>query len=524
MPALSYVELFLRRRDERRPLITDDEATLTYADCVEQGDRLARALAAQGLTRPARVAVMLPNGPAFVIALYACARIGVTLVPISTWSKPAEIARMLSAARVSVVIARNFDAGEGIAALREACAVDPTLTAIPIYDWSGTGAATPLADLLGEAGRCHEQRWQRDSRPGLHSDADLAILYTSGSTGQPKGVMLRQTSVARNGSAIAARMGFSAADRVFSYFPFFFSGGLCNALTGAVASAAELVTQARFTPAGALKLIRARHCTGRIVWHDGLEPIAALEHFRPEDLRPLRRGLHVDPGFLARLGLPPDEGVNMYGMTETATAFTCGDYREPAAIRQSTHGTPFPGTDLRVVRPGTSSPLRDGSEGEICVRGYNLMHGYTDGSEAALIDEDGFFHTGDIGIRSEDGFLRFVGRHKTMIKVKGLTVQPEEVEATLLRHPAVAKAVVVGQDDGHESSGVAALAVLHPGAATAADVEAFCRGELSSYKVPRVLVIEADAFPLSASLKVNRVAARALANEMLQRKGVPRGL
>lgn len=487
-----------------------------------RGDELARAFLGLGLERPARVALVLPNSAEFVISLYACARIGITAVPISTWSKPSELKRILRDARVDLVLAKDAFLGHAIAEnVRAACADDPSLGALQVYEWcEGQGPANQVSELLSHGSRCDERKWSLESGTPARANADLVILYTSGSTGQPKGVILQQSSVALNGVAIANRMGFGEDDRIFSYFPLFFSGGLCNALTGAISCGAELVTQSRFDPAGALALIRSRRCTGRNVWHDGLEPIAAVEGFKSNDLIEMCRGLHVDPDFCRRLSLPVDEGINMYGMTETATAFTCGDWREPADVRQSTHGKPFDGADLRICNPNTTSPLGVGVEGEICVRGYNLMRGYTDGSHVERIDEDGFFHTGDIGFVDPAGYLHFVGRRKTLIKVKGLTVQPEEVEATLLRHPAISKAVVVGEGVGHESSGVAALIVLHDGACL--DMQAlqtYCREELSSYKVPRLLVVDADQFPLSASLKIDRIGAAALLQQVATQIG-----
>jgi fatty-acyl-CoA synthase len=506
------------RNDAGRLLLTCDDASLTYAACAARGDELARALLGFGLRCPGRLAVVLPNSVEFVISLYAASRIGAALVPLSTWSRPAEMKRVLLDAAPALILAKDAFEGHGIvAALRSVCACEPALRAIPIFDWtSATSGVRPIDDLLEFAGRCADLVWAAEAALGHHRDADLAILYTSGSTGAPKGVRLRQGAVAQNGAAIAGRMGFDETDRVFSYFPFFFSGGLCNALTGAVSSGAELVTQSRFRASEALSLIRARGCTGRVIWHDGLEPLAAVAGFQLEDVKGMRRGLFIDPSLLQRLGLPPDEGVNMYGMTETATAFTCGDYRESAWIRGSTHGRPFAGNDLRIMSLDLSVPVGIGVEGEICVRGYSLMSGYTDGSEAGSIDEDGYFHTGDVGVVDGAGYLRFIGRRKTMIKIKGLTVQPEEVEATLLRHQAIAKAVVVGQGDGHESSRLVAMVVAKPGARLdASAVESFCRQELSSYKVPSVVEIDGSSFPMSASMKIDRRAAVARLAQLL---------
>lgn len=510
-----YADLILRWRETDRILMTCDDVTLTYADCVARGDALARSLLGLGLERPARVAAFLPNGVEFVLLLYACARVGLTLVPISTWSKPAEIQRTLTSAGPQVIFVKDAFPGHGAVDLvGAALAGVPALQNLPVYDWGARGPQQgAVSQLLDLARNCDRSRWSRVSATALHGDADLAVLYTSGSTGQPKGVILGQAAVSGTGSHIAARMGFGGDDRIFSYFPLFFSGGLCNVLTGTLSVGAELVTQARFEPASALELIRARRCTGRNVWHDGLEPIAAVEGFMPSDLALMRRGLHIDPQFLRKLGLVDDEGVNMYGMTETSTAITCGDYRETAAVRQNTHGLPLPGSDVKIVRPGGGAALPAGEEGEICVRGPGLMRGYTDGSHYERIDEDGFFHTGDVGYIDEDGYMHFVGRTRTLIKIKGLTVQPEEIEATLLQHPDVNKVVVVGHGEGHEASGLLALVVLRAGAITEAErLAAYCASQLSSYKVPKVIFIDEESFPLSASMKIDRPAAMALAN------------
>jgi fatty-acyl-CoA synthase len=344
---------------------------------------------------------------------------------------------------------------------------------------------------------------------GEHRDADLVILYTSGSTGQPKGVQLGQSAVVENAAAIAARMDYREGERVFSNFPLFFSGGLCNALAGVIAVGGELVTQPRFEPVSAGTLVRERDCTARILWRDGLRPLVEAGALTADDVRRMSRGLLVDPDLRAELGVTGDLGVNMYGMTETATAFTCGDATDSYEVRCRTNGGHLPGNEVRVVDPDTGRPASPGIEGELQVRGPRLFRGYTDGSHAALITEDGFFRTGDVGYLDETGHVHYLGRTKTMIKVKGLTVQPEEVEAVLLGFPEVRRAVVAGLGEGDESLGVGALVVLDPHSKIAPSaIRERCRALLSSYKVPVVTVAEEADFPLSASLKPDRRTAR----------------
>lgn len=482
--APGYTDLVDRWAASDRRAMTTDDATLSYAEWQRRGLRAARALVGLGLRRPARVAIVLPNGPDFAVLLYACARIGVTLVPVSTWAVGGELLRVLGAAGPEIVIVSDFSAG--------AAALD--------------GALSIQTLLEHDCGDVEFEAACRDGR----DDADLAILYTSGSTGAPKGVVLAQDTVRRNGAAIAARMGLGPADRVYSYFPMFFSGGLCNVLTGASAVGAELVTQARYRPESAADLIRDRGCTAHNVWHDGLAAVA--EYLDAADLSRMRRGLLLDPALFERFGLPFDDGVNMYGMTETATAFTCHSHTEPEAVRRGSHGAPLDGNLVRIIDPDRGTPLAVGEPGEIAVRGPSLMRGYTDGSHLDLTDDDGYFHTGDLGRLDEAGHVHFAGRLRTLIKVKGLTVQPEEVEAVLGAHPAVRMCAVVGLGDGDESTGLAALVVCDD-ATSLAELDAHCRRELSSYKVPSLRRIAEHEFPLSASRKIDRLAARRIASK-----------
>jgi fatty-acyl-CoA synthase len=470
--------------------MTADDAVLTYADWSAHGRAVAASLLALGLRRPARVAALLPNGPEFAILLYACASLGVTLVPVSTWAVEGELRRVLAASGVEYLV------------------VDDSVPhrSAELDALAAAGGAFPqrlpfsaLRDAGGDPRSV--QRAASDAE-----DADLAVLFTSGSTGSPKGVILAQNTVAGNGAAIAQRMGLRRGDRVYSYFPMFFSGGLCNVLTGAAAAGAEVVTQARFEPASAAELIRARACTVHNVWHNGLAAVAS--GLTATDMRRMRRGLVLDPQLFDRFGLPFDEGINMYGMTETATAFTSHVYTDPADVRRRTHGTPLPGNELRIIDPDRSRALPDGEEGEIVVRGKGLMRGYTDGSHESLTDEEGWFHTGDIGVLDPTGQLTYTGRLKTLVKIKGLTIQPEEVEAVLTEYPGVHQAVAVGVG-GHEASTLVALVVCDDGV-DLADVDAHCRRELSSYKVPALRRIRAEDFPLSASRKIDRGRAREL--------------
>ncbi|MEJ1922173.1 class I adenylate-forming enzyme family protein [Microbacterium sp. KHB019] len=509
-----WASLVRAHRLSNRIALTAGPDQLTYADWCRRGDELAAALLASGLRRGARVGMLLPNGIDFVVTLYACARAGLTAVPISTWAAPGELARIVAAAQPDLMIASDAFV-EPVAALAKLAAqgIGPGEEALFVIGEERAGTAHWSA-LIARGAECDPRVWVSETGAD-HDDADFVILFTSGSTGDPKGVVLTQGAVRRNAVHISDRMGLGSADRVYSYFPMFFSGGLCNVLSGAAAAGAEIVTQARYEPTTAAGLIRARGCTAHNVWHDGLSAIAGSAGFTTADLRRMRRGLVLDPDLFERFGLPFDQGVNMYGSTETATAFTCHDWQDHADIRRSTHGSPLPGNRLRIVDPDTRTILRDGEVGEIVVRGPNLMRGYTDGSHLGLLD-DGWFSTGDLGSWS-GGQLLYSGRLKTLIKVKGLTVQPEEVESALRRHEAVAQVVVVGVG-GDESTSLRALVSIDATWSAGSDarkigeiLDAHCRRELSSYKIPRIHIVPDADIPLAGSHKLDRVSAARLA-------------
>lgn len=490
-----------------RALSTDVE-TLDYREWVDRGELLARAFVAHGIGMGSHVAVALPNGVDLLVAYYACARVSAVIIPLSTWSTGWELRRILGSVDVQLLLTSDHfpEQRDEIATLMREGVSPGAREAYTTGD--GGHGFLAISDLLSCAPECDD----RDFAAAVQAEGgtrDFAILFTSGSTGAPKGVVLTQGAVRENGALIARRMGLGRGDRVYSYFPMFFSGGLCNVLSGAVSVGAEVVTQPRHDAEGAARLIRARRCTARSVWHDGFAAVANAPEFGREQLVTMHKGLVVDQSIFDRFAVEFDDGVNMYGMTETATAFTCHDFRDPVADRRRSHGRVLPGNELRILAAATGARVPDGDEGEIAVRGPRLMKGYTDGSHAGLIDEDGFFHTGDVGRLDGHGRLHYSGRLKTLIKLGGLSVQPEEIEAALLEQYGVARAVVVG--DALDAHRLGALVVPRAGLKLqAAELQAALAQRLSKYKVPEIRVIDEDQFVLSATRKVDRAAAARL--------------
>src|SRR6266850_5769500 len=500
---------------------------LSFAALRDRADALARALLALGVRKGDGVAILLPNRPEWLIASVAAAKVGAVTVAISTFSTPREIAWTLQHARPSVVVTMEAFRGRAyLAALYELCpelagatpgglASErlPELRAVVSIDERRHDGVYAWADFLRRAGDARESALT--AAQATVSPSDLCfVLYTSGSTATPKGVMLAHGGVIDNGFDIGERQHLTAADRVWLAVPLFWSFGSANALPAILTHGGALVLQESFEPGEALALLEEQRCT--IYYGMANMARAMLEH--PE--RPRRALAAMRTGLT--IGLPEDvamtmeavnarELCNVYGATETYGNCAVTDARDPLERRLTTQGLPLPGMEIRAVEPGSGRPLAPDEIGELRVRGWVTPGYYRDREETrAAFDADGFFVTGDLGTVGADGRIRFRGRLKEMIKTGGINVAPLEVEAVLLAHPAVKQAYVVGLSDRGKGEVAAAAVELHEGAiATAETLTAFCRERLASYKVPaRIVFKNAGEFPLTATGKVQKPRLR----------------
>jgi fatty-acyl-CoA synthase len=513
-------------RPHAEAVVSRDER-LTYAELRARADSLARALLALGVGRGDRVAVLLPNRPEWLIAALAAAKVGAITVAISTFSTPREIRWTLDHARPSVLVAMEAFRGRAYmapvvelcpelaraapGALR--CERLPELRAVVSVDGRRPDGVYGWDDLLGRAEEVRAPALAAAQAAVSPSDP-CCVLYTSGSTATPKGVLLAHGGVIANGFDIGERQHLSAADRLWLAVPLFWSFGSANALPAILTHGGTLVLQESFEPGEALALLDGERCS--VYYGMANMARAMLEHpDRPRRaLAAMRTGLTI--------GLPEDvrmtmeavnarELCNVYGLTETYGNCAVTDAHDPLELRLATQGLPLPGMEIRAVDPATGRPLPPGAEGEFRVRGH-LTSGYYRDSEQtrAAFDAEGWLVTGDLGLVGEDGRVRFRGRLKELIKTGGANVSPLEVEAVLMSHPAVKQAHVVGvADRARGEVGVAAVELREGSAATAEALGAFCRERLASYKVPtRIVFRKADEFPRTATGKVQKPRLR----------------
>jgi acyl-CoA synthetase (AMP-forming)/AMP-acid ligase II len=513
-----------RARDDgdRLALVSDDRA-ITYAELDAESAALATQLVAAGVTKGDRVGLLAPNSIGWASTAMAVMRMGAVLVPLSTLLRPPELLAQLRAAAVThLVTIRSYrgrtyldeldEVAPGVLdrlrAERRHPAV-PSLRALWLDD--DLPGDTVSAELLGAI--------EAVVRPA----DDLVILFTSGSRGTPKGVTHTHGNALRaTASGLAARC-VRPGERLYIPMPFFWMGGFGGGLLTAVVAGATLLTEVDPEPGRTIEFLERERVTLFRGWPDQAARIAAHPSFAGADLSSL------GPGSLAAV-LPADQRppagarANLFGMTESFGPY-CGDRldRDMPVAKHGSCGRPFAGVEVRIADPVTGQAQPAGVEGEIHLRGANMMRGITGRGRAELFTVDGFYRTRDLGTLDEDGYLWYAGRLDDMFKVKGATVYPAEVESALRATPGVSQAFVtnVAAADGRDQVG--ALVVSRD---ELADIERAVRTRLSAFKVPTVWHVVADpgAVPLLASGKVDKARLQQLlaSTSAPPREGEPR--
>ncbi len=483
--------------------LPDKAALLTAAGSVIYGeldarvDRAAAAFQTAGLARGDRVALLLGNTRHFVEAFYGALRAGLVVVPINVTYTAAEVSHILADAGARLVVAGQAYASV-LDGMRETLA---SLEGVVVAGASSPPIGTRTwRQFVGAAG---------ELRPVDVVDDDLALLpYTSGTTGRPKGAMLTHGNLLANQRQMAqTRLRIQEHDVVLAVLPLFHIYALNVGMAFPLSRGATLLLVERFDPVQTLEAIsehRASVLIGAppmyVAWVNtpgvGDADLACVR-FAISGAAPLPRS--VLERFDAELGIPIWEG---YGLTETAPVLTTvamGDVVRPGSV-----GRPVPEVELRLV-DDAGRDVKPGDPGEVVVRGPNVFVGYWQQPEATaqVVDPDGWFHTGDVGIcDGEDLYL--VDRKKDLILVSGFNVYPREVEEALYRHPKVAEAAVIGAPHPYTGETVRAVVVLRPGEeASAEEITDFCRRSLARFKCPEVVDF-VDSLPHNASGKVLR--------------------
>jgi len=478
---------------------------LTYGQVQADARALAAALADLGIEPGARVAVNLPNWPEWVVAALAVAYLDGTLVPVNPGLGFHELKYQLRHAEASVAVtAEEWEGREFLEVFQDLTAELPALRYLVTVGRQDTwtdARTFRFEDLLSRGRRLQ-------LREGRDGDHPLAILYTSGTMGKPKGVRLSHRAVVETARLTGEVLEVGPADVVLVAVPCFTVFGT-SVVVGALASGAAMVLADRFVASDAVALMGREQVT---VCH-GVPTMFHLlvreAGFTRETLPRLRTGIvagsPVAPDLVSRVREVCDVQI-AYGLTETGPTVTVTRPGDTPTQRRETVGRPLPGVEVRVVDVGTGELHGPEAVGELAVRGPNLMGGYDrmPAETRRSFTAEGFFLTGDLALVDEDGYVRIVGRRKEMIIRNGYNVYPREVEDVLRAHPAVEEVCVVGVP--HEVLGEMICACVVPveGAVVRGeDVLDFARGQMADYKLPD-LVRFFDALPMTASGKVKR--------------------
>jgi fatty-acyl-CoA synthase len=483
---------------------------ITFPALLERTAELGRRMCGAGLEPGDRIGLLLGDTIDGIAALLAAMRIGLVAVPVSNRYKERELAHVARHSGMRLLVAEEatlplLDA----AGVPEVCRIVVGLEEPAFRDGAGVvepGAIERLASAV---------------EPGQ----DAIFLYTSGTTAAPKGCVYVHEGMAQQAFAYAERLALTSADRFFTPLPFFHVSAIVS-LTAALSAPCAIVhVGRRFDPAVALDLLEQERCTLSFTAFETIwMPVLNQPRFATADLSALRQILNVGtPGSLQRMQerLPQVPQVSAFGGTETGGFAALGSPDEPLESRLTTGGRPIDGCELRAIDPETGADVPPGVVGELLMRGAPRFARYHDDPEqtALAIDEEGWFHSGDLGRIDADGRVAFVGRLKDMLKVGGENVAAAEVESHLLTHPAVEIAQVVSAPDARYAEVPAAFVQLAPGAAASEqELIDHCLGRIATFKVPRYVRFVSE-WPMSGT-KIRKVELRERIAAELQAAGI----
>src|SRR5262245_45536249 len=497
---------------------------LTFAQLAAAADEAARAYVASGVEPGDRVAIWAPNMAAWVIAALGAFRAGAVVVTVNTRFKGGEAAHVVRTAGAKLLVTVTDFLDTDYVALLGAvgvpdCVDEIVVLAGPVPDVPGT-ATVGWDGFLARAAAV-EPDVVAARVAGLAPDDVSTIIFTSGTTGAPKGAMLRHGASVRAYTDWAGVVGLGPDDRYLIVNPFFHTFGLNAGIVACLITGATIVPHAVFD----VPAVMARVDEERITMLPGPPSVYQTMLDHPEldrfDLSTLRLAVTgaatvpVEMVRRMRSELTFKTIVTGYGLTEaTGIATMCRHDDDPETIA-TTAGRAIPDIEVLVVDEA-GAPVAAGQPGEVVVRGYNVMAGYfgDDGATAAAIDADGWLHTGDVGVMDERTNLRITDRTKDMFVVGGFNAYPAEIENLIMEHPAVSQVAVIGVPDHRLGEVGRAFVVPREGATVdEAELIAWCREKMANYKVPRSVAV-IDALPLNAVGKVQKFVLREQAGEV----------
>ena len=499
----------------------------SFSELKEDVDRAARGLIKLGVMPGDMVALWMPNRPEWIQLMFAIAKIGAVIVPINTRFRISDLEYVVRQSDSTTLITVDRSGPvDYLGMVRELCPeletddpndltpeVFPQLKRVVVVGDRRHPGVTGWDDVLASIGDASSDETDQEldrRQSAVDASEPVLIMYTSGTTGFPKGV-IQSHIIQQNVRNQAVRMGMTEEDVILMYLPLFHAFGLYEGPLMSMISGARIVLTTLFDPAESLKLIEQEKATvisGFDTHFNGLNTHPDRES---TDLSSLRTGVLA-------VGMASSEAVARqtqrllcptitgWGMTEVGVCGTMSYLDSPEDDRCLGSGHPLPGYEYKVIDPESGRDLEPGRMGELCVRTYAMMQGYYRKPEetAKAIDDQGWLHTGDVATIRQDGFVRFLGRYKELLKVGGENVDPVEVEAFLLGHPGVNSVQIVGVADQDLGEIACACVVLREGhQVSAEEIIEYCRGKLASFKLPKHVLFMSE-YPMTPSGKIQK--------------------
>ena len=506
-------------------IYADRNLRFTYEEFNNRVDDLACGLYSLGVKKGDNVGIWATNVPDWLTYMFACARLGAVAVTVNTSYKLHELEYLVKQSDLTTLcLSDGVKDSNYVSMIKElvpeldtyerGCLKSERFPFLKNVIFMGPEKfrglySTPELLLLGK----HvDINIIREIEASVTPDDVVNMQYTSGTTGFPKGVMLTSRNIINNGFSIGESMRYTNKERVCLPVPLFHCFGIVLGVMAILSHGATHVLLESFDPLVALASIQKEKCTA--IYGVPTMYIAELNHpmFSMFDMSSLRTGIMAGAGCPVELMKTVMDKMNMkeitsvYGLTETSPGMTQSRWNQSAEVRATTVGYELPDIEVKVLDPETNEECPVGVQGEMCCRGYNIMKGYYKMPEATaeIIDENGFLHSGDLGVKGEDGNYRITGRIKDMIIRGGENIYPRELEEFLIDMPQIKDIQVAAVKDKKYGEITGAFIILHEGETlTEEDVIEYCRGKISKYKWPQFFMFLKE-FPMTGSGKIQK--------------------
>ena len=526
--------------DKEYIVYSDRDLRFTWKQFNDRVDDMARGLIAIGVTKGTHVGLWAQNVPDWLTFLYACAKIGAVCITVNTNYKQNELEYLCKDSDMHTLCLTD--------GTWESNYVDMTYTMLPELRECQRGHLeskrfpklknvvyigqekfrgmynTAEILLLGE--NTEDDEFQR-LRKSVSCHDVVNMQYTSGTTGFPKGVMLTHYNIANDGFLTGEHMKFTQDDKLCVCVPLFHCFGVVLATMNCLTHGCTEVVVERFDPLVTLASVHKERCTA--LYGVPTMFIAELNHpmFDMFDLSCLRTGIMAGSLCPIELMRKVEEKMylhvtSVYGLTESSPGMSQTRIDDPDEVRYTTVGRDYEFVDVKVLDPETNKEVPVGVQGEMCCKGFNVMKGYYKNPEATaeVIDENGYLHSGDLGIMDENGNYRITGRIKDMIIRGGENIYPREIEEFLYHLPGVRDVQVAGVPSKKYGEEVGAFIILDEGAKlTEEEVRDWCRGKIARYKIPKYVFFVKE-YPLTGSGKIQKFKLRELSLKLCEEQGI----